>query len=36
MKPFEIFRTGNHTSSQGANLTFSDDDLTAIAAGMTS
>lgn len=33
MKPFEIFRTGNHTSSQGANLTFSDDDLAAIAAG---
>lgn len=32
MKPFEIFRTGTHTSSQGAELTFSADDLTAIAA----
>jgi len=33
MKPFEIFRTGHHTSSQGASLSFSDSDLSAIAAG---
>lgn len=33
MKPFEIFRTGNHTSSKGAALSFSDRDLAAIAAG---
>lgn len=32
MKPFEIFRTGRHTSSQGATLSFSDADLSAIAA----
>lgn len=33
MKPFEIFRTGKHTSSQGATLTFGDVDLAAIASG---
>ncbi|TBB88262.1 peptidase [Rhizobium ruizarguesonis] len=33
MKPFEIFRTGKHTSSQGVALTFADTDLSAIAAG---
>ena len=33
MKPFEIFRTGRHTSSQGADLTFSDTDVAAIASG---
>lgn len=33
MKPFEIFRTGSHTSSQGNALTFSDADLAGIAAG---
>ena len=33
MKPFEIFRTGRHTSSKGATLSFSDADLSAIAAG---
>lgn len=32
MKPFEIFRTGNHTTSKGAELSFSDADLAAIAA----
>ncbi|MEA3533718.1 peptidase [Rhizobium sp. CC-YZS058] len=32
MKPFEIFRTGNHTSSQGKALTFSEADVAAIAA----
>ncbi len=31
MKPFEIFRTGRHTSSQGDTLSFSDTDLSAIA-----
>ena len=33
MKPFEIFRTGKHTSNQGATLTFSDADLSMIVAG---
>jgi hypothetical protein len=33
MKPFEIFRSGRHTSSQGVELTFADTDLAAIAAG---
>lgn len=32
MKPFEIFRSGNHTSSQGKALTFSEADLAAIAS----
>ncbi len=31
MKPFEIFKTGNHTSSQGEALAFSDADLSSIA-----
>lgn len=33
MKPFEIFRSGRHTSMQGAALTYSESDLGAIAAG---
>jgi hypothetical protein len=33
MKPFEIFKAGTHTSSQGESLAFSDDDLAAIASG---
>ncbi len=33
MKPFEIFRTGRHTSSQGAALTFSAADLKTIVDG---
>lgn len=33
MKPFEIFRTGNHTSSQGATLAFAEMDLAVIAKG---
>jgi hypothetical protein len=33
MKPFEIFKTGNHTSAQGETLSFSDDDLAVIASG---
>lgn len=32
MKPFEIFRAGNHTSTQGKSLSFSEADLAAIAA----
>ena len=32
MKPFEIFKSGKHTSSQGETLAFSDDDLAAIAS----
>ncbi len=32
MKPFEIFRTGKHTSSQGATLAFAEMDLAAIAS----
>lgn len=31
MKPFEIFKTGKHTSSQGVTLSFSDADLADIA-----
>lgn len=33
MKPFEIFRTGKHTSAQGVAVAFADTDLSAIAAG---
>lgn len=33
MKPFEIFRTGKHTSSKGVTLTFGEGDLAAIVAG---
>lgn len=33
MKPFEIFKTGTHTSEQGEGLTFTDADLDAIASG---
>jgi hypothetical protein len=33
MKAFEIFRSGKHTPNQGTALTFSDADLSAIAAG---
>ncbi|WP_411037627.1 peptidase [Shinella sp. BYT-45] len=32
MKPFEIFRTGKHTSSKGTELSFGSGDLAAIAA----
>ncbi|WP_421579117.1 peptidase [Shinella sp. M31] len=32
MKPFEIFRSGNHTTSKGAALSFSESDLAAIAS----
>ena len=32
MKPFEIFRTGTLTSSQGKTITFSDGDLATIAS----
>ncbi|MFN3319944.1 MAG: peptidase [Allorhizobium sp.] len=32
MKPFEIFRSGTHVDSRGRSFTFSDDDLSAIAA----
>lgn len=32
MKPFEIFRAGRHTSSQGTELSFSDGDLSDIVA----
>lgn len=32
MKPFEIFRTGTHTTAKGATLTFSEADVAAIAA----
>ncbi|WP_286202983.1 peptidase [Rhizobium lusitanum] len=31
MKPIDIFRTGNHTDSQGRPFSFTDDDLQAIA-----
>jgi hypothetical protein len=33
MKPFEIFRTGTHTSSSGQTLAFAGADLEAIASG---
>lgn len=33
MKPFEIFKPGRHTSTQGVALTFGEADLAAIAAG---
>jgi hypothetical protein len=33
MKPFEIFRAGTHTSSEGTQLTFTDADLASIVAG---
>ena len=33
MKPFEIFRSGRHTPTSGAALTFSESDIAAIAAG---
>ncbi len=33
MKPFEIFRTGKHTSSKGVTLSFGEGDLAAIVAG---
>jgi len=33
MKPFEIFKAGKHTTSQGATFEFADADLDAIAAG---
>lgn len=32
MKPFEIFRPGTHTASNGSTLSFSDEDVSAIAA----
>lgn len=32
MKPFEIFRTGTHTTAKGATLSFSEADVAAIAA----
>ncbi len=32
MKPFEIFRSGTHTSNEGAALTYGEADLAAIAA----
>ena len=33
MKPFEIFKTGKHTSEQGDGLTFTEADLNDIASG---
>lgn len=33
MKPFEIFRTGRHTSVQGTSLAFAEGDLAAMVAG---
>lgn len=32
MKPFEIFRAGRHTSSQGTTLSFGEDELSAVVA----